>query len=481
MDSGEAKKLVNLINKQTGDNITDDIERSVTKSGCKNSKDIDAMYNSVIADLSRTRKIEGFYDSIDLKVPIKSVRSPYEYRLNKSVGQLNATIDLKKASQFIEDIAISMVFSPGKSKNGKLWQYYDFFPHKFIKRVRITDSTGKIDIADYTGEAYNVYYNNILSAEKKSAYRTCIHQATSWNSEYKVGENISTQKTFIYGAQSMSPEHSEMVVHIPLLFKSTKLIDVDKYGDKLVFTIDIEPSIESILFPAMSPLDFEVRPQLTDSCSVIITQLMINPNMYRVLKYPVNTSYNKKLNSFYRCYTPSLAGSNSISLKNIVGENYYIVKLYVGLRPKSNMTYPRVWNSNNLYNDMYVRDTVFDNTTNTFMLVGRTEKVRNTTRWVKSVTIRNGESEYYDNDLQPEFFKNYMPMLNPIISTTDDNAGWFIFPFNNEKNEIDGMLPMSSTTDYKLFVDIDDRIIDRALVDLHLVVECCNMVDSNYR
>jgi hypothetical protein len=171
MDTGLAKKLVADLNRQTGDNIKRDIEISVRKSGCTNKEDGDVLYNTVISDLSRTRKLEGFSDTVDIKSSVKIVRSPYEYRLNKSVGQLSATIELKKDSQFIEDIAIALTISPGLSKGGKLWQYYNFFPHKLIKRVRITDSTGKIDIADYTGEAYNVYYAHIIDSNKAETYR----------------------------------------------------------------------------------------------------------------------------------------------------------------------------------------------------------------------------------------------------------------------------------------------------------------------
>ncbi len=481
MDTGLAKKLVADLNRQTGDNIKRDIEISVRKSGCTNIEDGNAMYSTVISDLSRTRKLEGFSDTVDIKSSVKIVRSPYEYRLNKSVGQLSATIELKKDSQFIEDIAIALTISPGLSKGGKLWQYYNFFPHKLIKRVRITDSTGKIDIADYTGEAYNVYYAHIIDSNKAETYRECMNQSTSWNSEYKVGQNISTQKTFIYGAQSLSDNHQEKVVHIPLLFKSTRHVDVNKYGDKLSITIDIEPQIESIIFPTMQASDFQVRPQISDQCSVIVTQFMIDPNLYRLIKFPVNSVNNKKLNSFYRCYHYTATSGNSISLKQVVGEKNYIVKLFVGLRPKANAFDPRVWNSNELYNDMFVRDTVFDNTTNTFVLVGRTEKVRNTSRWVKAVTVRNGESEYFDADLKPEFFKSYITSLGPIISANDSTSGWYAFPFNNEPSAIDGMLPMTTDNDYKLYIELDETIVIPNNIDLFLVVECCNLVDSNYR
>lgn len=481
MDSGEAKKLVSLINRQTEDDIDGDIMRAVKKSGCTDTTNGDAMYNAVVSDLAKTRKIDNFYDTVDIKAPIKSVRSPYEYRLNKSVGQLSAIVELKKESQFIEDIAISLVFSGGKSKAGKLWQYFDFFPHKFIKRVRITDSTGKIDIADYTGEAYNVYYNYILPTDKKNTYRECIYQANPWNSEYKVGQNISTLKSFIYGAQSFSDTHNEMVVHLPLLFKSTNLMDINKYGDKLVFTIDVEPNVEAILYPQMTPSDFLQRPQLTDQCSVIITQLMINPNIYDLLKYPINTSYNKKLNSFYRCYSLNLSNNMNLSLKRLVGDQNFIVKLFVGIRPKSNLVNPRIWYSNDLYRDMLVRDTVFDNATNTFMLVSRNEKVRETSRWVTKVTVRNGESEYFDNDLQPEFFRNYLPIMNSTISTNDQSSDWFLFPFNNKPHEIDGMLPMSINTDYKLYTELDETKVNKNDLELFIVAECCNLVNSNFQ
>ena len=481
MDSGEAKKLVSLINRQTKDDIESDIMRAVSKTVCIDKTNGDAVYNAVISDLSKTRKIDNFYDTVDIKTPIKSVRSPYEYRLNKSVGQISAIVELKKESQFIEDIAISLVFTAGKSKNEKLWQYFDFFPHKFIKRVRITDSTGKIDIADYTGEAYNVYYNYILPIDKKSAYRECVHQANPWNSEYKVGNNISTLKSFIYGAQSFNDEHNEMVVHLPLLFKSTNLMDINKYGDKLVFTIDIESEVENVLYPKMTSSDFLIRPQLSDQCSIIITQLMINPNIYDLLKYPINTSFNKRLSSFYRCYSLNLANNMNLSLKRLVGDQNFIVKLFVGIRPKNNLLNPRIWYSNNLYKDMLVKDTVFDNATNTFMLVSRIEKVKETFRWVQKITIRNGESEYFDNDLQPEFFRNYLPIMNSTISTNDQNSDWFLFPFNNKPHEIDGMLPMSTNTDYKLYTEIDETKVNKNDLELFIVAECCNLVNSNFQ
>lgn len=121
---------------------------------------------------------------------------------------------------FISDMVLHIQLSEltPKNINDKV-RYADYLGHRIIKNVQFIINNNIID--EYSGEYYNVHFNNIVPENKKKAWLSCIGQETPIyatliqdpiNSDYK------ESKIIYNGNQTIKSKHGIVELFIPLLF-----------------------------------------------------------------------------------------------------------------------------------------------------------------------------------------------------------------------------------------------------------------------
>jgi hypothetical protein len=128
--------------------------------------------------------------------------------------------DVPADGNFISDMVLHIQLSEltPKNVNDKV-RYADYLGHKIIKNVQFIINNNLID--EYSGEYYNVHFNNVVPENKKKAWLSCIGQETPIdgvllqdpvNSDYK-------ERRIIYnGNQTIKSSHGVVELFIPLLF-----------------------------------------------------------------------------------------------------------------------------------------------------------------------------------------------------------------------------------------------------------------------
>lgn len=130
------------------------------------------------------------------------------------------TFIVPNEGNFISDMVLHIQLSELKPTNiNDKVRYADFLGHRIIKNVQFIINNNIID--EYTGEYYNVHFNNIVPENKKKAWLSCIGQETPMDGvliQDPVNNNYKERKIIYNGNQTIKSSHGIVELFIPLLF-----------------------------------------------------------------------------------------------------------------------------------------------------------------------------------------------------------------------------------------------------------------------
>ncbi len=121
---------------------------------------------------------------------------------------------------FISDMVLHIQLSEltPKDINDKV-RYADYLGHKIIKNVQLIINNNIID--EYSGEYYNVHFNNIVPENKKKAWLSCIGQEIPIEAtliQDPIHSDYKEQRIIYNGNQTIKSKHEVVDLFIPLLF-----------------------------------------------------------------------------------------------------------------------------------------------------------------------------------------------------------------------------------------------------------------------
>jgi hypothetical protein len=128
--------------------------------------------------------------------------------------------DVPADGNFISDMVLHIQLSEltPKNVNDKV-RYADYLGHKIIKNIQFIINNNIID--EYSGEYYNVHYNNIVPENKKKAWLSCIGQETPIDGillQDPVNSDYKEHRIIYNGNQTIKSSHGVVELFIPLLF-----------------------------------------------------------------------------------------------------------------------------------------------------------------------------------------------------------------------------------------------------------------------
>jgi hypothetical protein len=128
--------------------------------------------------------------------------------------------DVPADGNFISDMVLHIQLSEltPKNVNDKV-RYADYLGHKIIKNIQFIINNNIID--EYSGEYYNVHYNNIVPENKKKAWLSSIGQETPIDGvllQDPVNSDYKEHRIIYNGNQTIKSRHGVVELFIPLLF-----------------------------------------------------------------------------------------------------------------------------------------------------------------------------------------------------------------------------------------------------------------------
>jgi hypothetical protein len=128
--------------------------------------------------------------------------------------------DVPADGNFISDMVLHIQLSEltPKNVNDKV-RYADYLGHKIIKNIQFIINNNIID--EYSGEYYNVHYNNIVPENKKKAWLSSIGQETPIDGillQDPVNSDYKEHRIIYNGNQTIKSSHGVVELFIPLLF-----------------------------------------------------------------------------------------------------------------------------------------------------------------------------------------------------------------------------------------------------------------------
>ncbi len=263
---------------------------------------------------------------------------PMSFEIKKEVSEFSLqygsnTFSLPLYGDFMYEMVLEIELT-GLSVQNPLDKcaYYDFLGHKLINYVAIEFAGIKID--EYTGEAYNIYYNYYIPDEKKQAYMRAVGQEVPEKVIVDL-ENIREEKYLLTGPQSPKTTHNSVKMYIPIIFDLSAKLNCSlfsakiPYGQRFLKVVLNQP--ENICYSVNGGL--LNLPSI--SGSLYITHIFIDESVKSQLKLG-----NYK--SLIRVHKEISFSSQILGIQKLDALRFPVEDMFVGLRPNTNVN-PDDW------------------------------------------------------------------------------------------------------------------------------------------
>ena len=215
--------------------------------------------------------------------------------------------------------------------------YVDLLGHKLISKVVLEIGGNKID--EYTGEAYNVYYNYFVPEDKRAAWLHSVGQEVPEQVyvQQDDGDLYREQKNIVFGPQTPKPAHDTVQLNIPIIFdcflrKTSSLFSAKiPFGLRFLYITlnpDIFYGIDGGGGGAITP------PTITGN--IIVENIFMDPQVVSALK---TGTYRSLVRVFKENTYSVLPGETNIKLDQL---RFPTEHIYFGVRPAVN-TGPTDW------------------------------------------------------------------------------------------------------------------------------------------
>jgi hypothetical protein len=215
--------------------------------------------------------------------------------------------------------------------------YYDFLGHRIIKNISMEFDQCTID--QYSGAAYDVFYNFFVPAEKKEAWKKCMGQETEIDClvQQDVADEYREKKKIVAGLQTPKVTHAAHTLWIPIIFDFCRKPNTSIFSAKIPFG-------QRFLKIALRRLDECIYIQNGGgggaiNAPAISGQIWVN-NIFiddTIKKAIMPGKYSTFLRVFKEANFSALPGNSIQKLDDL---RFPIEHMYIGLRPDSQLNLP---------------------------------------------------------------------------------------------------------------------------------------------
>lgn len=214
----------------------------------------------------------------------------------------------------------------------ELCGYVDFLGHRLIKKVQM-DFAGQI-IDEYSGEAYNPYFNYFVGADERKSYLRSIGQEVP-EKLILDQEGYREQKKILFGPQTPKQAHSSVKLNIPIIFDFSRKLDASLFSAKIPYgmrylRVTLNNPSDLVYLRGTGGLNLP-----TIKGSLILTHVFIDPQIRSRLQLG---KYKTLIRVFKETdFTASTLGTQKIDQFRFPLEN-----IFFGIKPVAN-TLPHNW------------------------------------------------------------------------------------------------------------------------------------------
>lgn len=336
--------------------------------------------------------------------------------------------------------------------------YYDFPAHKLIKNVRLEIGGNTID--EYTGEAYNAWYNYRVSSDKKVAWMRAVGQETV-ETAYVEHNGYREEKYIKSGYQTAKTMHEDMYINIPILFdcfmrKSAALFSAKiPYGLRFLY-IELAQPEDIVYTTTIAP----IMPSITGG--LIVENIFIEP-------YIVDKLKQGTYKTFIRVFKEASFSSSLSDIRKLDSLRYPIENLYFGLRPNANTAHDTWWRYHNLNTTqvtfpMHIPpNQLAFYTSNTYRPSAAMSKISFLTKNVE--IVREADQDFYS-------------AVQPIYkSTSSSDPGFMLYSFSKVvgKKKTSGAYNVSNERNFYIKYESNTAGI------VYILAECLNWLEIDER
>ena len=297
---------------------------------------------------------------------------------------------------FIYEMTLSVQLENLSTVNpAELCGYVNFLGHRLIKKVQM-DFAGQI-IDEYTGEAYNPYFNYFVSVDEKKSYLRAVGQEIP-EKVLLEQEGFREQKKILYGPQTPKQTHTSVKLNIPIIFDFSKKLNASLFSAKIPYgmrylRITLNSPSELVYLRGTGGLNL---PSIKGS--LILTHVFIDQQIKTKLQLG-------KYKTLIRIFKEADFTASTLGIQKLDQFRFPVENIFFGIKPTTNIQ-PYNWYK---YTDSNIMPLTFPIATAytgpPFQLQFRTENLEfpKPTLLTFSFLTRNTQ---VTNDLPVEYFNS---------------------------------------------------------------------------
>ncbi len=250
-----------------------------------------------------------------------------------AVGYGTNVFSLPFYGDFIYEMTLSVQLENLSTVNpAELCGYVDFLGHRLIKSVQM-DFAGQI-IDEYTGEAYQPYFNYFVRADEKRAYLRAVGQEQPEKLVLEQ-EGFREEKKILYGPQTPKQSHGLVELNIPIIFDFSRKLNASLFSAKIPYgmrylKVTLNQPADLVYLRGTGGLNLP-----TIRGSLILTHVFIDRQLRARLELG-------KFKTLVRVFKEASFSSATLGITKLDQFRFPVENIFFGVKPTGNVD-PQNW------------------------------------------------------------------------------------------------------------------------------------------
>jgi len=386
----------------------------------------------------------------------------------------NVVFTLPVFGNFINDCVVNIDISSFSAVNmGDKVRWCEYVGHRLFKKVSFSVQNNPID--SYTSDDYNAYYQFKVPINKEVGYLRAIGQEIPYLGYLTSDPTVDEYREYRWfgsGPQTFKQTQPRLSLWIPLLFwfkdvQCSLPNFVIPYGQTNI-NIEIEELSKLISYAAYVGTGEYTKPVI-EKMDLYSNNIFLHPDIFNIFI----KRFGFQLIRIHKQQDPApelITPKGSIKLLSL---KFPIETMYVGFKPKSNLSNSQLWWRNTICTQNSIPEAVV--TAGNIIQVNDAIYYEETPP-VSSLSIKaHGVTLFQDTDVP--FYNAYIPYRYGSTLKTPKDIGWFMMNFGLNPNDYQpsGYINVSRAREF--FLDYTSNYISLANpTNLIVLADCINFL-----
>jgi hypothetical protein len=386
----------------------------------------------------------------------------------------NVVFTLPVFGNFINDCVVNVDISNFSAVNiGDKVRWCEYVGHRLFKKVSFSVQNNPLD--SYTSDDYNSYYQFKVPINKDTGYLRAIGQEIPYLGYLTADPTVDEYREYRWfgsGPQTFKQTQPKLSLWIPLLFwfKDVQCAlpnFVIPYGQTNI-NIELEELSKLVSYAAYVGTGEYTKP-IIEKMDLYSNNIFLQPDIFNIF---INR-FGFQLIRIHKQQDPSpelIYPKGSIKLLSL---KFPIETMYVGFKPKSNLSNSQLWWRNTVCSQNSIPEAV--------VTAGNIIQVNDAIYYeeippVKSLSIKaHGVTLFQDTEVP--FYNSYLPYRYGSTLKTPKDIGWFMMNFGLNPNDYQpsGYINVSRAREF--FLEYTSSYISLANpTNLIVLADCINFL-----